>query len=115
MPQQQPLAVLEFIIPSITPGLAFPVPFHTERMLDGRVTDARVRFAVGRRDVLLELLVLGRRGFDRVHGLEIEVRKVRVERVDRLSVRIAGRLVRDDGLSNFYTNPLALFKNCKSR
>lgn len=101
MPQQQPRAFFEFIIPSITPSLTFSEPLHTEHMLNGRVTDCRVCLAVGRRNILLELLVLRRRGFDGLHELEVKIGKVRVERVDRLSVRIAGRLVRDDSLSDF--------------
>ena len=39
MPQQQPRAIFEFIIPFITPGLTFSIPLHTECMLDGRATD----------------------------------------------------------------------------
>jgi len=58
MPQQQPLASFEFTIPSITPGLTFSVPLHTERKLDGWVTDSGVCPTVRRRDILLELLVL---------------------------------------------------------
>jgi len=33
---------------------------------------------------------------------------MRVERVDWVSVRVAGRLVRDDGLGDFCTIPLTL-------
>lgn len=58
MPQQQPRAIIEFIIPSMTPGLTFSLPLHTERILDGRVADSGVCPAVGRRNIPLELVVL---------------------------------------------------------
>ena len=107
MPQQQSLAISKLVIPSITPCLTFSGPLHTERILDGRFTDARVGAAVGRRDIFLEPLVLRACGFDGIHELEVEIGKLRVERVDWLPVRIAGRLVRDDGLGDFCSIPSA--------
>jgi hypothetical protein len=70
--------------------------------------------AVSRRDILLEPLVFRRRGFDGLHEFEVKIGKVCVERVDRLSVRVAGRLIRDDSLGDFCTNPSAIYKNSMS-
>lgn len=67
--------------------------------------------AVSRRDIPLELHVLSGRGADGVHEFEVKIGKVRVERVERLSVRVAGRLVRDDGLGDFCMNSSAICKN----